>query len=285
MENSINDSNKKLEETFNTTADKLRNNKTLKLDNTKKLKFYGLYKVVTAGPYSDSNKMKEGWFDFETKYKNEAWQKCSIYSKEDAMIEYIQYYSEITGEKINLDFLSEKEVKVSISELTLDIPEDLSSQSLYSSNAKEKKEEMEKFLASAPEQEKIFQRLKDEIYSGELITIETISNFEKENKIDLKTFTDSLGQTCLHIAVDAMNFSCVDSLIKNGYAKDMVNKGDNVNMTPMHIAGINFDANIYDLLLTLKPDLKLKDNEGKTSKNYLEENDEVEVPKKFLRDE
>ena len=40
-------------------------------------------------------------------------------------------------------------------------------------------EEMEKFLASAPEQEKIFQRLKDEIYSGELITIETISNFEK----------------------------------------------------------------------------------------------------------
>ena len=107
----------------------------------------------------------------------------------------------------------------------------------------------------------------------------------KENKINLKTFTDSLGQTCLHIAVDAMNFSCVDSLIKNGYAKDMVNKGDNVNMTPMHIAGINFDANIYDLLLTLKPDLKLKDNEGKTSKNYLEENDEVEVPKKFLRDE
>lgn len=278
------DETSKLEALFNKTAESLRNNKTLKLDNTKKLKFYGLYKVVTAGPYSEENKMKPGWFDFETKYKNEAWQKCSIYSKKDAMIEYIKYFTEITGEAVNLDFLTESINKISISELTLDIPE-LSSQSLYSSNTKEQKEEMNKFLAKASDAEKSFQTLKNEIYSGELITPESISKFEKEKNINLTTFTDSIGQTCLHIAVDAMNFSCVDSLIKLGYAKEMINKGDNIKMTPMHIGAINFDANVYELLLTINPDLKLKDNEEKTCIDYLKENEDVEVPKKFLRDE
>ena len=81
-----------------------------------------------------------------------------------------------------------------------------------------------------------------------------------------------------------MNFSAVDSLIKLNYAKDLINEVDNVGMSPMHIAAVNFDLHIYDLLTQLNPNYIIKDNEGKTCKDYLKENEDVEVPKKYLRD-
>ena len=81
----------KLKKEFDIIAEKLRNTK-IKLDNNQKLKFYGLYKVATVGKYSEKNKLKAGFFDFSTKYKNEAWEKCSVFSQEEAMIEYIKYY-------------------------------------------------------------------------------------------------------------------------------------------------------------------------------------------------
>ena len=77
-----------IKKTFEEKASLLRSNKTLKLNTTQKLKFYGLFKVATTGKYSEENKLKAGFFDFETKYKNEAWEKCSIYSQEEAMILY-----------------------------------------------------------------------------------------------------------------------------------------------------------------------------------------------------
>ena len=273
----------KLKKEFEDKAEKLRNI-TVKIDNNKKLKFYGLYKVATVGKYSEDNKLKAGFFDFTTKYKNEAWEKCSVYSQEEAMIEYIKFYSEITGEKIDLDFTKVTTSK-SIDDITLDIPEGLDSQGIYSSTAKESKKVLEDYLKTAPENEQKFQKLKQKIYDGDLITKEVLEEFEKENKMNLLNYRDNINQTVLHIAVDAINFSCVDSLIKLNYAKDLINETDNVGMTPMHIASINFDINVYDLLTTLNPNYKIKDNEGKTCKDYLKENEEVEVPKKYLRDE
>lgn len=85
------------------------------------------------------------------------------------------------------------------------------------------------------------------------------------------------------MAVDAINFSAVESLVKKNYAKDLVNETDNVKMTPMHIAAINFDLHIYDLLISLEPDLTIKDNEGKTCIDYLKENEDVEVPENYLK--
>ncbi len=255
--------------------------KNIKFDNNQKLKFYGLYKVSTVGKYSENNKLKAGFFDFETKYKNQAWEKCSIYSPIEAMIEYIKYYCELTGEKCDLNFSKNK---ISINDLSLDIP-NLESQSLYSSNAKESLLEKEKFLEKASLEEKKFQSLKDDIYNGEIITEEILNKFESDNKINLLSFRDTIGQSILHVSVDAINFSAVDSLIKLNYAKELIDVGDDVNMTPMHIAAINFDIHIYESLISLKPNLKLKDNEGKTCIDYLKENEDVEVPKKFLRED
>ena len=255
--------------------------KNIKFDNNQKLKFYGLYKVSTIGKYSENNKLKAGFFDFETKYKNQAWEKCSIYSPIEAMIKYIKYYCELTGEKCDLNFSKNK---ISINDLSLDIP-NLESQSLYSSNAKESLLEKEKFLEKASLEEKKFQSLKDDIYNGEIITEEILNKFESDNKINLLSFRDTIGQSILHVSVDAINFSAVDSLIKLNYAKELIDVGDDVNMTPMHIAAINFDIHIYESLISLNPNLKLKDNEGKTCIDYLKENEDVEVPKKFLRED
>ena len=226
----------KLQKEFEDKAEKLRNT-TMKLDNNKKLKFYGLYKVATVGKYSEKNKLKAGFFDFSTKYKNEAWEKCSVFSKEEAMIEYIKYYCELTGEKSDMDFTQSKPTK-SIDEINLDIPEGLESQGAYSSTAKESKQNLENYLKTAPENIKKFQSLKEKIYSGDIITEEILKEFEIKNKMNLLEFRDNINQTILHIAVDSINFSCVDSLIKLGYAQDLVNETDNVGMTPLHIGAI-----------------------------------------------
>ena len=273
----------KLKKEFENKAEKLRNT-NIKIDNNKKLKFYGLYKVATVGKYSEKNKLKAGFFDFQTKYKNEAWEKCSIYSQEEAMIEYIKFYCEISGEKMNVDLTETKTAK-SIDEITLDVPEGLESQGIYSSTAKESKKKLDNFLKTAPENEKKFQKLKDKIYGGDLITEDVLKDFEKENKMNLLEFRDNINQSVLHIAVDAINFSAVESLIKLNYAQDLINEVDNIGMTPMHIAAVNFDVHIYDLLISLKPNYKIKDNEGKTCKDYLKENEDVEIPKKYLREE
>lgn len=273
----------KLKKTFEEKSTQLKNSppKNIKLNNNQKLKFYGLFKVATVGKYSEKNKLKAGFFDFETKYKNQAWEKCSIYNQTEAMIEYIKYYCELTGEKFEMNF---SKPKISIDELNLDIP-DLESQSLYSSNAKESLLEKEKFLEKASEEEKKFQNLKDDIYQGELITEEILKKFENDNKINLLSFRDTIGQSILHVAVDAISFSAVDSLIKMNYAKELIDVCDDVGMTPMHIAAINFDLHIYDLLIQLGPNKNIKDKEGKTFIDYLRENDDVEVPKKYLRNE
>jgi len=273
----------KLKKLFEEKSEKLRTT-NIKTDNNQKLKFYGLYKVATVGKYSEKNKLKAGFFDFTTKYKNEAWEKCSVFSQEEAMIEYLKYYSEVTGEKLNLDFKSTTSTKT-ISDIAFDVPIGLESQGTYSSTAKETKKDLENYLKTASENIKKFQVLKDQIYNGDLITENILKEFEINNKMNLLEFRDDIHQTILHIAVDAINFSCVDTLIKLGYAQDLINETDNAGMTPLHIGAINFDLHIYELLTSLNPNYNIKDSEGKTCKDYLKENEDAEIPKKFLRDE
>ena len=273
----------KLKKLFEEKSEKLRTT-NIKTDNNQKLKFYGLYKVATVGKYSEKNKLKAGFFDFTTKYKNEAWEKCSVFSQEEAMIEYLKYYSEVTGEKLNLDFKSTTSTKT-ISDIAFDVPIGLESQGTYSSTAKETKKDLENYLKTASENVKKFQVLKDQIYNGDLITENILKEFEINNKMNLLEFRDDIHQSILNIAVDAINFSCVDTLIKLGYAQDLINETDNVGMTPLHIGAINFDLHIYELLTSLNPNYNIKDNEGKTCKDYLKENEDAEIPKKYLRDE
>lgn len=279
----------KINTLFNEISEKLKNNppNNITLNNNQKLKFYGLYKVATIGKINDSNRPKPGLFDFQTKYKNEAWEKCSIYSQIEAKIEYIKYYSEIYNEKIELNIKPNPK----LNKIEFDFPEDLNNNSIYSSNAKSTKKEKDEYLKSASTETKLIQKLKDDIYAGDIFTEEILTDYEKENNINciliyniyiVLTMRDNLGQSLLHIGVDAMNFSVIDSLYKKDYIKQLINVTDDLNMTPMHIAAINFDIHIFDLLYNMKPDLTIKDKDNKTCIDYLKENEDVEVPKKYL---
>ncbi len=86
---------------------------------------------------------------------------------------------------------------------------------------------------------------------------------------------DSAGQSLLHISVDGMNFSAVKSLLDLGIAEKLINSVDNFLMTPMHIAAINFDVEIFVLLSKLKPNVEMKDSEDKTCIEYLQENEDI----------
>lgn len=72
-----------------------------------------------------------------------------------------------------------------------------------------------------------------------------------------------------------MNYSSVESLFELGIAQELINTQDNFLMTPMHIAAINYDHEIFPVLMKLNPDTGMKDSEGKTYKEYLFENEDI----------
>jgi hypothetical protein len=96
---------------------------------------------------------------------------------------------------------------------------------------------------------------------------------------------DSTGQTLLHVAADGMNFSAVKSLVDLGIGSKLINSVDNFQMSPMHIAAINFDIEIFHLLVSLKPDMDIKDSENKTCIDYLTENDDIDKESLTLIDD
>jgi ankyrin repeat protein len=61
-----------------------------------------------------------------------------------------------------------------------------------------------------------------------------------------------------------------------GIAEKLINSLDSFSMTPMHLASISFDYEIFSSLINLKPDLGIKDHEGKTAFDHLKENEEIE---------
>ncbi len=73
-----------------------------------------------------------------------------------------------------------------------------------------------------------------------------------------------------------MNNSAVESLAELNLAQQFINIQDNYEMTPMHIAAINFDYEIFNFLCSLNPNFNIKDSENKTALDYLKENEEIE---------
>lgn len=178
----------KIDKLFQEVAEKNRNPpKNVKLDTNQQLKFYGLYKAATVGKMTEENKPKPGFFDFKTKYKTEAWKKCSIYSQLEAKIEYIKFYSQVYGVKVDLPEESKNMKSLGHKFVDFDFPEDLGgTNNLYKAIEKAHQKEMDEFYKTASEQEKFFQQLKDDIYAGEVFTDEMLSNLESKNKVNCK---------------------------------------------------------------------------------------------------
>jgi ankyrin repeat protein len=210
---------------------------------------------------------------------SQAWEKCSTLTKEQAMQEYLNLYYHITGET-----KPESDVVNNIIDFDdIDIPEDFETPNYYSSNAKQAQKEINDYLINSSEHEKIIHKLKEKIYGGDVIGVEFLKNFEKENNFDRKIIikivlsVDNSGQSLLHIAVDGMNYSAIKALFDYGVGTKLINSTDKFNMTPLHIAAINFDIEIFALLQSFNPDYKIKDSEGKTCLDYLKENDDIDL--------
>lgn len=80
----------------------------------------------------------------------------------------------------------------------------------------------------------------------------------------------------MHAAVDAKNLEALSILIDKEIAQPNLNVADEYNMTPLHIASINFNRKIFDVLIGLKPNVHLKDNDGLTATDYINDNEEIE---------
>jgi ankyrin repeat protein len=214
----------------------------------------------------------------------QAWEKCSDLTKQQAMTEYIKLYNKLNGiedEDIIIGFDSNLDMNFG----DIDIPKDYEGSHSYSSNAKQSQKEIIDYLEKASNYEILFYSLREKFYNGDKIDKDFLHNYGEVKKFDcnFKIFyslvlnsRDPSGQSLLHVAVDAMNFSAVNSLLELGLAKDLVNTPDTFKMTPMHIAAINFDYEIFLLLCKLGPDARLKDKENKTFVDYLKENEDIE---------
>lgn len=92
---------------------------------------------------------------------------------------------------------------------------------------------------------------------------------------------DEKGQSLTHVAVDSRNVSSVQVLNEFGVVKNHINLPDNYGMTPLHISAINFDLEIFKILLSYGPNYELTDENGMTFVQYLKENEELEELEQF----
>jgi len=83
-------------------------------------------------------------------------------------------------------------------------------------------------------------------------------------------------QTLTHVAVDSGNISSVKAFEELGLIKQHINIADSFKMTPMHIAAINFNLEIFKILLSYSPNNELRDDNGKTFVDYLHENEDLD---------
>jgi hypothetical protein len=97
------------------------------------------------------------------------------------MQEYINLYYIVTGTK-RRDELETNMVDFD----DIEIPEGYESSPIYSSNAKQAKQEINDYLINSSENEKLIHKLKEKIYSGDMVSVEYLEHFAKDNKFDCK---------------------------------------------------------------------------------------------------
>jgi hypothetical protein len=111
------------------------------------------------------------------------------------MIEYIKLYNKLTGEnedEILKTFYKtkeeneEEEDKDFLDFESLNIPNDFETTQSVSTNAKHSKKELDEFLLKSSYIEKLFYKIKEKFYSGDIISASYLKDFSKNNNFDRK---------------------------------------------------------------------------------------------------
>ncbi|CEF68315.1 Acyl-CoA-binding protein, ACBP domain and Ankyrin repeat and FERM/acyl-CoA-binding protein, 3-helical bundle domain and Ankyrin repeat-containing domain-containing protein [Strongyloides ratti] len=221
-----------------------------KLSNKDSLYFYGRYKCATEGKPLSKN--CPSIFDRVGSNKFYAWVNAykNCLTKSKAMEEYIDRVESITGIK-----LSENTI-VNNTTMSVDMKP---SKMLH--------EEEEELDENADDNEKLLYEWKKILQNNDIISVEKILDGDKKNLL-LDLWDKTLGMSALHLAADSGRAMICGLLCLNGID---VNKKDDEGQTPMHIA-IECDHEDVALILARhSPNLEIKNNEGKSVYDLLEE--------------
>jgi phage-related protein len=93
-------------------------------------------------------------------------------TKDEAMMNYIELYNKVTNNQHTSN--EDEELDIHLDNIT------------YSSTAKQAQKEINEFLENSSENEKLFHKLKDQIYKGDVITKDLLEKFCKDNNFDCK---------------------------------------------------------------------------------------------------
>jgi len=103
-------------------------------------------------------------------------------SQKEAMEEYVKLYNKITGEK-DEDLISAVQSR-NLDFSDWDIPDEYEGSNFYSSTAKQAKEEINQYLINVSETEKLFYKIREQIYNGDIITPQNLSKFAEVNNFN-----------------------------------------------------------------------------------------------------
>jgi hypothetical protein len=109
------------------------------------------------------------------------------------MIEYIKLYNNLSGEndsEILKNFSKVSDINDEDKDFfdfgSMEIPNDMETTHSVSSNAKYSKKEIDDYLLNVSENEKLFHKLKEKIYNGDVITERYLKDFCAQNKFESK---------------------------------------------------------------------------------------------------
>ena len=110
-------------------------------------------------------------------------------SKEEAMIEYILLYNNLTGENDEemLNNFSQNKIAEELDFESMEIPSiDIGTSQNVSTNALFAKKEIDDYLLNVSENEKLFHTLKEKFYNGDVITVNFLNEFSSKHNFDCK---------------------------------------------------------------------------------------------------
>ncbi|XP_065174631.1 acyl-CoA-binding domain-containing protein 6-like [Sycon ciliatum] len=220
-------------------ASKYMRSSTLKLDNDKKLKLYGLYKQGTEG---DCHTSKPGLLEMTGRAKWTAWNDLKGLAKNIAMAQYVDFVTSLD------DSWREKEVSEAAAGSTggqestpFGAP---SVSTMVVEGDHPKKTDAEKTVMEFVADDNVDRVL-------ELVTADPARLAAR----------DDMGMTALHWACDRGNEQMINALLEHG---SDINAQDVEGQTPLHYVVTCDHVNLVPLLLGKGANAALVDSDGST---------------------
>jgi acyl-CoA-binding protein len=246
---------------FDEAARYLTGNKSIKLSQQQKLRFYALFKYATEGP---CNRPKPGLLEMVERAKWSSWNDLGKkLSKDEAVALYIKELDNIvpTWKQDMENQIFDADAQDSDSEENKENSSGGDS-GIAISAAQSRMALTEEELASEPEKQTIV------YWAGKNSEEKIRAELERNPNLSIN-FQDEQGRTALHLAVDREHVELVKKLL--ALFKASVNLQDNEGSTALHYAILTENQTIVEELLRAGARADIEDNEGETAESLADE--------------